>query len=62
MPALQVVRQMNGKREKRAEVLFEVYPDLKETYSLKHSLRMILSKNNIQDSAKLSLARRLDKL
>ena len=32
-------------QRQRAEVLFETYPDLKEAYSLTHSLRMIFSKN-----------------
>lgn len=44
----------------RAKVLFEVYPDLKEAYSLTHSLRMIFSKNTIKDVARLSLARWYD--
>ena len=43
-------------QRKRAEVLFEIYPDLKEAYSLTHSLRMIFSKNTIKDAARLSLA------
>ena len=38
-------------QRQRAEVLFETYPDLKETYSLKHSLRMIFSRNTIKDAA-----------
>ena len=33
-------------QRKRAEVLFEIYPDLKEAYSLTHSLRMIFSNNH----------------
>lgn len=44
----------------RAKVLFEVYPDLKEAYSLTHSLRMIFSRNTIKDVARLSLARWYD--
>lgn len=44
----------------RAKVLFEAYPDLKEAYSLTHSLRMIFSKNTIKDAARLSLARWYD--
>lgn len=46
-----------SKSEKRAEMLFDTYPDLKEAYSLTHSLRMIFSKNSIKDAARLSLAR-----
>ena len=40
-----------------AEVLFETYPDIKEAYSLTHSLRMIFTKNTAKDAARLSLAR-----
>ena len=49
-------------QRKRAEVLFEIYPDLKEAYSLTHSLRMIFSKNTIKDAARLSLARWYNKV
>ena len=43
-------------------MLFDQYPDLKEAYSLTHSLRMIFLKNKIKDTARLSLARRYDKV
>lgn len=46
----------------REEVLFEAYPDLREAYSLTHSLRMIFSKNTIKDVARLSLARWYNKV
>ncbi len=46
----------------RAAILFEQYPDLKEAYSLTHSLRMIFSKNTIKDAARLSLAKWYDKV
>ena len=49
-------------QRQRAEVLFEIYPDLKEAYSLTHSLRMIFSKNSIKDAVRLSLARWYDKV
>ena len=49
-------------QRQRAEVLFETYPDLKEAYSLTHSLRIIFSKNTIKDAARLSLARWYDKV
>ena len=48
-------------QRQRAEVLFETYPDLKEAYSLTHSLRMIFSKNTVKDAA-LSLARWYNKV
>lgn len=41
----------------RAEILFELYPDLKKAYSLTHSLRMIFAKNTVKDAARASLAR-----
>ena len=43
-------------------MLFETYPDLKEAYSLTHSLRMIFSKNTVKDAARLSLARWYNKV
>ena len=49
-------------QRQRAEVLFETYPDLKEAYSLTHSLRMIFSKNTVKDAARLSLARWYNKV
>lgn len=49
-------------QRERAHVLFREYPDLKEAYSLTHSLRMIFSKNTIKDAARLSLARWYDKV
>ena len=49
-------------RKQRAKVLFEQYTDLKEAYSLTHSLRMIFSKKTIKDAARLSLARWYNKV
>ena len=46
----------------RAEILFDLYPDLEKAYSLTHSLRMIFSKNTIKDAARLSLARWYNKV
>ncbi|WP_365314020.1 transposase [uncultured Prevotella sp.] len=40
-------------QRQRAKVLFEIYPDLKEAYSLTHSLSMIFSRNAIKDAARL---------
>ena len=45
------------KQKNRAKLLFELYPDLKEAYSLTHSLRMIFTKNSLKDAARLNLAR-----
>jgi transposase len=45
------------KQKQRAQILFELYPDIKKAFSLAHSLRMIFSKNSIKDAARLSLAR-----
>ena len=49
-------------QRRRAVVLFETYPDIKEAYSLTHSLRLIFSKNTVKDAARLSLARWYDKV
>lgn len=51
-----------GSQRERADILFALYPDLKEAYSLTHSLRMIFSKNTVKDAARLSLARWYDKV
>lgn len=44
-------------QKQRAKLLFAQYPDLKEAYSLTHSLRMIFSKNKVKGVARLKLAR-----
>ena len=49
-------------QKQRAELLFEACPDLEEAYSLTHSLRMIFSRNTAKDAARLSLARRYNKV
>lgn len=45
------------RQKQRAKIVFEEYPDIKQAYSLCHSLRMIFSKNTIKDAARLLLAR-----
>lgn len=49
-------------QKERARILFAQYPDLKEAYSLSHSLRMIFSRRLKKDEARLSLARWYDKV
>ncbi len=49
-------------QKRRSEILFEVFPDIREAYSLTHSLRQIFSRNTIKDAARLSLARWYDKV
>ena len=49
-------------QKERAVILFAQYPDLKEAYSLSHSLRMIFSKRLKKDEARLMLARWYDKV
>ena len=49
-------------QRERAAILFAQYPDLKEAYSLSHSLRMIFSKRLKKDEARLMLARWYDKV
>lgn len=44
------------KQKKRAEILFDEYPDIQMAYGLSHSLRMIFSKNTLKDAARLSMA------
>jgi len=50
------------KQKHRAKLIFELYPDIKEGYSITHSLRMIFSKNSIKDAARLNLARWYNKV
>lgn len=38
------------RQKQRAKVLFELYPDIKQAYSLTHSLRMIFSKTKVKGS------------
>lgn len=52
----------SASQKERSSILFEQYPDLKEAYSLTHSLRQIFNKNTIKDAARLSLARWYDKV
>ena len=49
-------------QKERAAILFAQYPDLKEAYSLTHSLRMIFSRRFTKDQARLQLARWYDKV
>ena len=49
-------------QKERADVLFNNYPDIKEAYSLTHSLRMIFNRNTIKNAARISLARWYDKV
>ena len=45
------------KQKKRAAILFELYPDIKQAYSLTHSLRMIFSKNTDKGVAYTKMAK-----
>ncbi len=56
-PLFKSAAKWTKRQKKRAAILFEEYPDLKETYGLCHSLRMIFSKNLIKDAARLSMTR-----
>lgn len=49
-------------QKERADILFTEYPDIREAYSLTHSLRMIFSKNSIKEAARLSLAKWYNKV
>ena len=44
-------------QKKRAVILFELYPDIKQAYSLTHSLRMIFSKNKDKGVAYTKMAK-----
>ena len=48
--------------EERANLLFAQYSDIKEAYSLSHSLRMIFFRRVKKDEARLMLARWYDKV
>ena len=45
------------RQKKRAAILFELYPDIKQAYSLTHSLRMIFSKNTDKGIAYTKMAK-----
>ncbi|NJO90878.1 MAG: transposase [Chloroflexia bacterium] len=45
------------KQKIRADILFDLYPDIKKAYSLTHSLRMIFSKNKVKGVAYTKLAK-----
>lgn len=45
------------KQKHRAAILFELYPDIKQAYSLTHSLRMIFSKNTDKGVAYTKMAK-----
>ena len=45
------------KQKKRAAILFELYPDIKQAYSLTHSLRIIFSKNKDKGVAYTKMAK-----
>ncbi|MDR2774715.1 MAG: transposase [Tannerella sp.] len=45
------------RQRKRANILFEQYPDLQAAYSLTHSLRMIFNKRSAIAAARLNMAR-----
>ena len=42
-------------QRERAEILFELYPDIKEAYSLTHSLRMIFAQRCDKETGRISL-------
>lgn len=44
-------------QRQRADMLFRLYPDLKEAYRLSQNLRTIFNKRSTKDSARLNLAR-----
>lgn len=46
----------------RAKILFELYPDIQQAYSLSHSLRMNFAKATTKPAAMLNLARWYDKV
>lgn len=50
------------KQKHRAKLLFEMYPDIKEAYSLTHSLRMIFSLNTVKAVAYTKLAQWFNKV
>lgn len=44
-------------QRQRADMLFRLYPDLREAYRLSQNLRAIFNKRSIKDAARLNLAR-----
>lgn len=54
---IRVLDRLSESQKLRPKILFEEYPDLKQGYSLTHSLRMIYNKNSIKAGARLFLAK-----
>ena len=54
--------KVDSESQRIAGMLFMLYPDIKEAYSLSHSLRMIYNSNSKKDVARLSLARWYNKV
>lgn len=55
--AVQTPRKWLRKQKDLEKILFAQYPNLQETYSLSHSLRMIFSKNTHKDAERQSSAK-----
>lgn len=49
-------------QHQRADMLFRLYPDLKEAYWLSQNLRAIFNKRSVKDAARLNLARWYDRV
>jgi transposase len=49
-------------QRKRAKILFEQYPNIENTCSLSHSLRMIFNKRSVKESTRLNMARWYNKV
>jgi transposase len=56
------IEKWTDKQAERARILFSQYPDIKEAYSLTHSLRMIFTKNNNKSIAYTKLAQWYNKV
>ena len=52
----------SDKQKQRAKLLFEMYPDIKEAYSLTHSLRMIFTHTKVKGVAYTKLAQWFNKV
>ena len=46
-----------NKQKERARILFQMYPDIKQSYGLTHSLRLIFSKTKDKNVARTKLAK-----
>jgi len=52
----------SSKQKQRAQILFKMYPDIKQAYGLTHALRMLFSKSKNKNVMRLNMAKWFNKV